>query len=82
MMADTSLVLSHAVAVEYMFAPIPAQSSQLEAPSSCFEDLLLPAVGRLQGMVSFSRQHGEHVEYEREDWFAAVSIEVRHDGAK
>lgn len=71
-LADTNLVLRHAVAVEHMFAP-----SGLMQDSSCFEDYILPATERLQGMVSYVRQAGQHVEYESDDWLTAMTLEVR-----
>ena len=94
-LADTHLVVSHMVAVEYAFAPRSpdgapggsvggtSRGSHERArrgpggpPFSCFEELILPSLERLQGMVGYTRQHGEHVEYESDDWMLAMYLEV------
>ncbi|KAK9797835.1 hypothetical protein WJX73_006271 [Symbiochloris irregularis] len=88
-LADTHLVVSHLVAVEHLFANRVGMQHLLSAPprailsprrsleeTTCFEDLVLPALERLHGMLSYTRKHGEHIEYENDDWMLAMYLEL------
>ena len=76
------MVLTHAVAVAELFRPLTVPE-HLRLPAgrhaevtSTYEMMLLLSAARLQGMVGFTRQHGQHVEYENDDWLNAMYFEV------